>query len=307
MPTSSKRVAAITAITLIAVAAAGIVGTYAYNTGKILLTNSYYHGRAELPAPQPGAENMTELLPKGPQNMELTFKWEGEENAPLITINGYIDLGEGKYGEDCAYHVTGITREYGKTWNGSVEEIRAAGSMAYGRNLKENGEPQDGEYGQWIGSTYGVPPQTTTLFLPMAGFSGPVVKGGGQGYCSIALLDDVATLGENGELVFDKDAVAAMHKLGSSAYVEELLDAQDASYWQRATEGSVLLDIGSVSVISFFDLMTLNIAKNGEETVITQRDDEGKPMIVAKFTPTDPQEVVAPDVPTEFDNIRAGK
>ena len=231
---------------------------------------------------------VTELLPIGPHTVRLEVSFDTYEGEHSVLAEGYIDLGEGQYGEDCTMDLKFTeTRSQGES---TFLTRRAIGQSAYHRLSASTHPEHINEVGTWVEVRNSAQVPTPMVLFSPSYISDltPVVPEGVGSFCSWRLLDLAASLTDptTGKIAWEKDSLGIL-KRGLLAYiVDDLVGSVQ-------TAGEVLDEEWATDVPDslFADLYIEKDERSGVITMRNMFDTFDTFTAVATFTPTEPREV----------------
>lgn len=295
------RIAVISAAAVVAVGAVAVAAMYAVLPRPAVPTTA--------PA---GADNLSELLPSGPVEMEAEFSFLSSDGRTQVTEkwSGYIDASQDPASSNCVMDLK--QTEYLPQTDGDVDRVIRwlrgpddPRTYAYPVGEPERAEPA------WL--TYSGGENPLEIYNPwMITFETPAVPSGGDAWCGLFLLGSVAGIPEPdaGELVLDLEAIAAFKNAGHVTAWSDLINLRGFGPINRAVRGFLTRDEANASFLSLVDVMTdssaYTLVREGSVTVITGMREFGERDAIVRvtLTPTQTRTVPSMSMPVDVYNTR---
>ena len=270
-------------------------------TASFILSSILLSGCSSTPAwertlePTPTVLDLTlsDFIPVGPVEMKITQSTTGAST----TVSGYLDLGSKDDGSECQFELTSIqVSDRGE----ERFELRREAKSSFSRQIGKEGEVNswyDHNDPAWVG--------TGVTFLPEFVTDGrPIVVGGGDALCTWLLLDRVARLElETGAVKIDRERAQTLLNISTELWVTGFLSSVGADQRDIDKYGPLLSKIAAPSFGELFSKVSLNVQREGDKVIYTQRVNGSNVKLDAEFTKTERRVIEKIEAKTYFEKL----
>lgn len=239
-----------------------------------------------LPQPAVLDSAITELLPIGPHEVDLRME---APNGSLLTVKGYLDLGEAVDGSQCRMDLAVVQDIKGDNPSLTRIDIRRDGPVTWQRLVDTTSDLPADVSKRWVDTIDFNAVRPALIFAPLYVTDGmPVTDGGGSGICTLRLLDQTAALDpETDKIVYDLKRVSQYMAAAFGRFTESFLRAGGAGDTDVAEFLPQLVERGTPDYAQMLGALQLTAYRKGEVLHMNQEFQVAGFTLAATFTPTE--------------------